>query len=147
MLWKWGNYRNKRLELLHDISVAEEQIEAVLDVKAAPLTGMPNGSAVSDKVSRMAERYEEKKARLEEDIAYYREKLETETEIFELVDALVERMTITKQRVLRLRYVEGRKYQEIANILRYEKRSVEDIEARAVDILKWAIYTKKPTEE
>lgn len=143
MLWKWGNYRNKRLELLHDISVAEEQIEAVLDIKAAPLTGMPNGSAVSDKVSRMAELYEEKKARLEEHLKYLREKLQEEERLFETIDSEIKRLPIMEQRVISCRYGSNLTMQQTATRCHYSLGGAEAAERRALERLKKVIYVEQ----
>lgn len=139
-LGRWGNYREFRLELMHDISAAEDQIEAELDIKAAPLTGMPNGSMTSDKVARMAERYAEKKARLEDHIRYLREKLDEETRLFKVVDSAVNKLPIPEQRMLRFRFVRGYTMLQAASLMHYSLSGGEGVERRALDMLKPVIF-------
>lgn len=140
ILGRWGDYGDRRLELLRDISAAEDQIAAELDIKAAPLTGMPNGSTTSDKVANMAERYAEKKARLEEHIQYLRETLDEETRLFKVVDGAVKMLPIQEQRMLRFRFVRGYTMLQASSLMHYSVAGGEGVERRALDMLKPVIF-------
>lgn len=146
VLGRWGRYPEKRMEILHDISVAEDQIAAELDIKAAPLTGMPNGSMTSDKVARMAERYAEKKDRLEEHIVYLRQSLDEETRLYKVVDCAVKTLPIQEQRVLRYRFVNCYSMPKTARLIPYSLSGAEAAERRALDALKQTIFRELPAE-
>ena len=146
MLGKWGKYAEKRTELQHDIDMTQEQIDQMLDVTAAPLTGTPRGNRISDKTAKQAERYAEKRAALEEHIEYLKNKLAEEERIFRTLDPAVEALPIDEYRVIRCRFVKDLTMQQTAFACGYQLRGAEDAEARALDRLKPLVFKILPAE-
>jgi RNA polymerase sigma factor (sigma-70 family) len=133
---KWGRYDEKSFVLKKDIEDAYERMDSVLDVKAAPLTGLPRGNETSDKTALTAEKHLKISAWAREQISYLEERLEEETRIYRAMDEAIGKLGYQEQRVLRMRFKEEKSYEQIAQRIHYSKRGVEQIAERAIDKLK-----------
>ncbi|MBR4079657.1 MAG: sigma-70 family RNA polymerase sigma factor [Christensenellaceae bacterium] len=133
---KWGRFDEVGFLLQRDIDNAREQIEATLDTKAAPLTGMPRGNATSDKTASTAEKHMRVSEKMREHLAYLEQRLEEETRIFRTMDEAISQLGWQEQRVLHMKYREEKTSEQIAQRIHYSKRGVEQIAERAVDKLK-----------
>jgi RNA polymerase sigma factor (sigma-70 family) len=133
---KWGRYDEISFNLLRDIETARERIEETLDIKAAPLTGMPRGNDVTNKTAATAEKHMRMEERWQDHIEYLEERLEEETRIFRVIDEAIGQLDFQEQRVIRMRYREEKSFEQIAQRIHYSKRGVEQIAERAIDKLK-----------
>lgn len=139
LLRRWG--RSDEILASYDIEIdsIEEELAAITDAHAAPLTGMPRGSDISDKTARAAERYSKQLARTSDKLSKLRKDRADAIEAFNLIDGLIKRLTIREQSILSMRYKRGMGFQEIAARIPYSIDGVESIERRARKKMRKAI--------
>lgn len=141
MLGRWGRSQDNLDEIENDIDTVQQQLDALLDVHAAPLDGLPRGNGISDKTARTATRYAERKKALEDRIEFLREQKAEEERIYRAIYPAVRELPPMEKRVIRLRYVEQRRMREISQIMHYDQRTIEDAEVRALKRLKPTVFS------
>lgn len=140
MLGRWGNSLDNLEQIENDIDDVQQQLDALLDVHAAPLDGLPRGNGISDKTAITAARYAERKQALEDRIEFLREQKAEEERIYRAIYPAVRELPAVERRIIRLRYDKKWKMRKIAEIMHYEQRTIEDAEVRALERLKPTVF-------
>lgn len=113
--------------LLAEIALLEEEQRRIAEgaLSAVALTGMPKGSGTADDTGRLA-------ARLA-DLAYLiAAKLEEAIAVRLQIERAIEGLDGQERVLMRLRYIEGKTWEEIAVAMHYAWAQVHRIHARAL---------------
>lgn len=121
----WG-YRKacKRLAVLEEQLVSIQQVEA--SAKTQQLSDMPKGGGHQTDLSDLLVKIENWQRKIDEaKVTAMSIKVDIETKITEMTDP-------NEQKVLRMRYIEGKKWNAIAEEMKYSWRQVINIHGSAL---------------
>ena len=125
-------FLKEHIDKLKEKKQLEDEIDALYIMMKSPvITGMPGGhSSNKDKVGDVVARLEEKEAR-------YLGKLAVILDEEIIIDNAIETLSISKERtVMRYRYIEGRKWEEICAKANYSWKQLHRIHSDALKKLK-----------
>lgn len=111
-----------------DLEAERERLKAGV-IGAIKIDGLPHGSGTVDKVGDIAVKLAELKTLID---AKLTQLLTKRTEIEIAIDTLPE----NEQRLMKLRYIEGLTWQQIADELHYSRRRVLQIHKRIINRLR-----------
>lgn len=136
LLWDWGQSlelidRKRREIIAYDLWAkdAEETLGA------ANLSGMPRSNKISDTVSRAAIETQRRQKLFEKASAAASQEIDDIIRRKQCMDEMISELSTIQQRILRLRYEDGHKWQYISLKIVYDESSVKRIEASAIDKL------------
>jgi DNA-directed RNA polymerase specialized sigma24 family protein len=136
LLWSWGQtmdlINQKREEMDALLLWAEDAADTLA---AQRLTGMPGGGETADSVSHAVEALDRRRQMYADAAADAQRRMEDMLRRKHAMDDLIERLPMTQQRILSLRYVDGHKWDFIALKMNYDERSVRRHENAAVSTL------------
>lgn len=134
LLWDWGQtlelIDRKRREIIAYDLWAKDAAETL---GAANLSGMPQGIGTSDNVSRAVIEIERRRKLFEDASASASNDIEKILRRKQLIDEMVEELSAIQQKVIRLRYEGGHKWQFISLKLCYNLVSVKRFERESID--------------
>lgn len=123
-------YRNIMLQIKELREQERSLREVTMSAKVQQLSDMPKGSAVKSDLSDIMIKYERVQAKIQEKMYQAMEKrLEIEDVILDITDPKA-------AAVLRMRYIEMKKWEEIATRLGYSVKQVHRIHAKGLELLK-----------
>lgn len=128
------NYRSLKREQKHVEAKLEEIETALYSVRAQQLTGMPSappkpGSTLEAAVARHTEDLEALRT-------HYRELLDRLTTQQLAIEQAIEGLDTKARDLMRLRYIDGRKWEEVCVLMSYSWRQVHRIHSDALITLR-----------
>ena len=104
---------------------------------------MPNGSGVSDKTARAAEKCEKERRRYQFRLDYLKQEREEALQEFKIVDTAIKTLSIRERTVLTLHYRKHMSISNVAGAMHYSVDGMKSIIRRAKEKLKKIIQFEK----
>lgn len=139
---KAAEYLKRYLRLCHRIRQIEEEINDELEMgkSVSDNDGMPHGTAISKPTENKVERIERKR------MEYQRLMIEALEERQKIFDLIIDIGGIESE-VLKLRYIDGRKWEEICVLINYSWVQTHEYHKRALRRVREIIDRIEPNTE
>lgn len=130
-LTEYGNYYTLKDSITGKIKELQEELICLQEVKISQLSGMPHNTGVSDVSANCAL----KSIEVRENIAELKKDLKIATEKYENMGKLIERLTEEQRKIIKLRFVDKRPWEEIADFLGYNQTYIFCIQSKIANKL------------
>lgn len=145
VLWQWGDTMRRCERKLEEIDALKRMIDDARGIGARTMDGMPRAGTSASPTERTAIHIENIVESFEEAIEIIRDDIAKATGMKLCIDDLVEMLSPDQQRVIEMRYIEGKSWMVIGFKMNMDESHVKYIERGAITwIIKYVEVNQVP---